>query len=409
MTFTPIDATVGGLLIGMSVAGMLLFHGRVSGMSGQLSNFIVQLGTPLFTRPERRQPRFMFYIGGLIAAGVLLKLILSPYEAFNAFSFSDATLYLLWKPGMSSILNQPLIMFGLSGLLVGMGTAMANGCTSGHMICGVSRASKRSITATAVFCTVALLIVQFLHRDTMLHEYYHMDMPPSYFTYTFFVFPSILRFLGMVLVLMAVATGYLVFYLLGMDEMSAHKDDDDRWVLLMYFFNAIVFGIGLGYSGMTVPQKVLGFFAVGSTHWDPSLACVALGAMVPNFFLYQTYVKRQIMSGKKPLYAKKFDIPLNNAIDFNLIAGALLFGVGWGISGICPGPAIVSLLFRGEMWLYMAGYVAGIKLKRVLFDQEKVIPPRDHIITSNAATGGPSRAFGSSMGSESLLKFRGRP
>jgi uncharacterized membrane protein YedE/YeeE len=103
----------------------------------------------------------------------------------------------------------------------------------------------------------------------------------------------------------------------------------------------LIFGFGLAISGMTQPEKVMGFldvlgFASGS--WDPTLAFVMIGALAvaaPGFAVAR---RRQ-----RPLLAKAAAWPSKRAIDRPLIAGAVLFGIGWGLVGLCPGPAIANL------------------------------------------------------------------
>ena len=103
------------------------------------------------------------------------------------------------------------------------------------------------------------------------------------------------------------------------------------------FAAGLLFAMGLGISGMTDPKKVVGFLDPADG-WDPSLALVMVGAIGVHFVF-----ARRAISGGKPLLAERFEIPRITAIDLRLIAGAALFGVGWGIAGYCPGPALASL------------------------------------------------------------------
>jgi hypothetical protein len=104
------------------------------------------------------------------------------------------------------------------------------------------------------------------------------------------------------------------------------------------FVAGLVFGVGLLISGMTQPSKVLGFLDVGGD-WDPSLMFVMGGAIA----VHALFARRAVRPGAHPVLAKAFDLPRRNDIDPRLVAGAALFGVGWGISGYCPGPVLVSL------------------------------------------------------------------
>jgi len=108
--------------------------------------------------------------------------------------------------------------------------------------------------------------------------------------------------------------------------------------LLFALIAGIGFGMGLTVSGMVDPQKVLNFLDVAGS-WDASLAFVMGGALMVFIPGYQV-VKKQLSS---PLFEKSFFIPTATAIDKPLLIGAVLFGVGWGLSGICPGPAIANI------------------------------------------------------------------
>ncbi len=98
-----------------------------------------------------------------------------------------------------------------------------------------------------------------------------------------------------------------------------------------------LFGAGLAVGGMTNPRKVLAFLDVAGA-WDPSLAFVMLGAVAVHFLAY-----RWVSRSPSPLFAAEFALPRLRRSDPKLVAGAALFGVGWGIGGYCPGPGIVSL------------------------------------------------------------------
>ena len=104
------------------------------------------------------------------------------------------------------------------------------------------------------------------------------------------------------------------------------------------FFSGVLFSIGLGISGMTQPQKVIGFLDVFGA-WDISLAFVMVGGIL-SFFILQLAIQKRFST---PLLAKQFYLPTQNEIDKRLIFGAVLFGIGWGLGGFCPGPAITSL------------------------------------------------------------------
>lgn len=107
--------------------------------------------------------------------------------------------------------------------------------------------------------------------------------------------------------------------------------------ILLQFVIALIFGIGLVISGMVDPAKVLNFLDVAGS-WDPSLAFVMAGAVTVTMAGY-----RVVLARPKPLFAPEFQLPTRREIDARLLLGAGLFGVGWGLAGFCPGPALTAL------------------------------------------------------------------
>ena len=106
---------------------------------------------------------------------------------------------------------------------------------------------------------------------------------------------------------------------------------------LASLISGIIFGIGLVISEMVNPAKVLGFLDLFG-NWDPSLAFVMIGALVVSSPLFHIIKKKE-----KPLLAEKFNYSNNKTINNQLILGSALFGAGWGLGGLCPGPAITSV------------------------------------------------------------------
>lgn len=136
----------------------------------------------------------------------------------------------------------------------------------------------------------------------------------------------------------------------------------------------LVFGLGLVVSGMADPAKVLSFLDLFGA-WDPSLALVMGGAVVVTFVGYRLVLRR-----KAPMLLERFDLPKTSLIDSRLILGAALFGVGWGIGGLCPGPAIVALplLAPGTLVFVPAmlvGIFAGVRLRNagIFFPRRKEV------------------------------------
>ncbi len=118
-----------------------------------------------------------------------------------------------------------------------------------------------------------------------------------------------------------------------------------------------LFGLGLCVSAMTNPAVVIGFLDVAG-FWNPTLLFVMAGGVVVTFIGY-----RVVWADKKPAWAESFSLPAATAIDGPLIVGAVIFGVGWGLAGYCPGPAVVSLASgRRDVVIYVAAMLAGMIL-----------------------------------------------
>lgn len=126
------------------------------------------------------------------------------------------------------------------------------------------------------------------------------------------------------------------------------------------FLVGVLFSIGLGISGMTQPQKVVGFLDILGS-WNPSLIFVMMGAIFVHAIAYIFIMKRS-----KPRFSASWHLPKNNSISPSLIFGSLIFGVGWALAGYCPGPALTSLAsFTTTPYLFVGSMIAGMILFRV--------------------------------------------
>ncbi len=126
---------------------------------------------------------------------------------------------------------------------------------------------------------------------------------------------------------------------------------------IIALLSGVLFGLGLTVSHMTNPDKVLAFLDVGGA-WDPSLAFVMGGAVIVTVIAFRFILKRP-----EPIFETRFYIPTRAAIDRKLLGGAAVFGVGWGLVGFCPGPAITSLAFgHTESFVFAGAMIAGSAL-----------------------------------------------
>ena len=133
------------------------------------------------------------------------------------------------------------------------------------------------------------------------------------------------------------------------------------------FGTGMVFALGLGLGGMTQPARIIGFLDVAGV-WDPTLVFVLAGA-VGSHMLAWLWIRRR----RNPVFAYGFQIPRERLIDTRLVLGAVLFGVGWGIGGYCPGPAVTSVVSGQPVALAFVGaMLAGV----ALFDLTPLGSPR---------------------------------
>ncbi len=129
------------------------------------------------------------------------------------------------------------------------------------------------------------------------------------------------------------------------------------------FVAGILFSIGLVISGMTNPNIVIGFLDIFG-EWDMRLIFVMGGAVGVNLVLFRLILKR-----KRPLMSESFSLPTAKDIDFKLILGSVLFGVGWGIMGICPGPGIVNMVTAQPLFIVFIGcMLVGMGIHKYFFD-----------------------------------------
>ncbi|CAE7248127.1 unnamed protein product [Symbiodinium natans] len=301
MTFTPIESGVGGLLIGLSAALAYLGDGKITGISGIVGPFLRGVGKcePM---KDGQLWKALFLVGLVIGGLVNL--------AFNReFSYPQA-------------LDIPLARYCVGGIFVGIGTRAGRGCTSGHGICGLPRLAPRSWIAVPTFMGIAALTVALTRHVAKLDAsgpwgVAQLEWPPKW------EFP------------LAAALSSLVLAALAMNLPSKARS------FVSPLACGSIFGLGLGVSGMTNQAKVLDFLDFAGT-WDPSLAFVmGMGLCVsfPAFLVAED-------EDRKPLCGEgcNFERPSKTGDYVSLVLGATFFGLGWGLVGICPGPALAGMI-----------------------------------------------------------------
>ncbi len=132
--------------------------------------------------------------------------------------------------------------------------------------------------------------------------------------------------------------------------------------VIIPLISGALFAIGLAVSGMTRPDKVIAFLDLTNA-WDPSLAFVMAGAIGVYLPLHRLVLRRP-----QPLYGQRFAMPTRTVLDRRLIGGAALFGIGWGVSGFCPGPALASLgTSSWSVLTFVAAMLVGMLAHHSLF------------------------------------------
>jgi uncharacterized membrane protein YedE/YeeE len=127
--------------------------------------------------------------------------------------------------------------------------------------------------------------------------------------------------------------------------------------ILSALLSGIIFGAGLAASGMTSTQKVLGFLDIFG-QWQADLLFVMVSALLVTIVSF-----RFVLGRSKPVFDTKFHLPTSSSVDFRLIGGAVIFGLGWGIYGYCPGPAIAALsYFQLDSLLFIVAMIVGMAL-----------------------------------------------
>ncbi|KAK9809136.1 hypothetical protein WJX72_009930 [[Myrmecia] bisecta] len=341
--FTPVQSLLGGLTLGAATAGKLLNTGRVLGISGTAKGLV---------NGDTQSWRISF-LGGMAAGACLL------------------------VTTMPSALEQLPATYSLqravaAGLLVGVGSSMGNGCTSGHGICGVSRLSKRSLVYTG---TITLAGAAAAVASNVAGALQIARQPATYLPPTTPVLQLGMALLGSAALLM-VGVGWLGNKLkarmpAASSSPTAKKRAQQAQLRSLNLAGeaaaGALFALGLGVSGMTRPSKIAGFLDVSSPAWDASLLFLMGGAVVVSLPAFQ-YTMRCLAASKagqgsqpcEPSCGKVFQLPANNTIDSRLVLGGLLFGAGWGMGGLCPGPALVALVRPSQQLLGFCGaMIAG--------------------------------------------------
>lgn len=262
----------------------------------------------------------------------------------------------------------------LGGFLVGLGTKLANGCTSGHGVCGMARGSRRSWTAVPIFMSASMATTALINAT-------------PFQAYTGFLKTSTLPLYSKLLGTLATAA-VVALGLLRTTTKASVVDNEQEATKQPFTVNqnklygaavsAILAALGLIVSGMTKKSKVNDFLDLcalcrSGGQMDMTLLAVMGSAMATSWLGYQMVKDWNLVPHSstlpRPVVGGKFSIPTNTAIDAHLVAGALLFGMGWGFTGLCPGPALYQAAAGMSdvvlVWFpaFFAGSWAGVQAK----------------------------------------------
>lgn len=386
---------LGGGLIGLSASVLLLFAGDILGASGIVNSIFLNPRTTLYDPCQHWK-----------------LVLLSSFTLTARIFFAD--IYTDKDNGLASI--SPAA-FAIGGFFVGFGTKLGNGCTSGHGICGLARLSKRSFVAVCTFMATGILTAYLTQEQT------------TPFKKSVFVFLrsstedpiKVWNELSAIIVFFLCLAAFIA--------PSFHTDPSSncRTKLAPAATAAVLFSVGLYVSRMTFPTVVLGFlnlglFERGGDNWDPTLIFVMGAGATISFLSYQLvegYNVLGIFQGKtirKPLSLSEgssFCVPNNSVIDGDLVLGAASFGIGWGLTGLCPGPAMF-LASVGISWVvvcYWPAFFAGSFLATRIKERRagcRANQQQLRQVAAEACTTNKCQKNGSQQGSTGVLSVENR-
>lgn len=369
--FTPVSGLLGGSMIGLSAVTLLLGNGDILGASGICASFVL---APRKTLTESSQQWKVAFLASFLVTVRLYMKYIDPQALEDPRLGTDPALPIVSPLG-----------FIVSGFLVGFGTRLGNGCTTGHGICGLARLSKRSFVGVCSFMLTGILSASACSPTCPLSPYLRGNMADVQSMYP----TKTTSLIGTIITAIAVGAAIPAFLRPvrreGVAEISTENKEEtvkrdglsnSMRKLGPASLSASIFAVGLSISQMVKSFKIYGFldfkgFSRGT--WDPTLALVMGGGFLVSWIGYQFVAGHSTMKNSKaltcPLMMKKsvgkFNVPTNKIIDANLVFGEALFGLGWGIGGLCPGPALFlagagfpHLLFRWWPSFFFGSWLA---------------------------------------------------
>lgn len=321
---------LGGAILALASSGLFYATGKLTGISGIVESVVT----------NNNWHGDLPYLAGLVASGGILAA--TKPEAFGSGEAS------------------PFLTIVAAGLLVGVGTRVGSGCTSGHGLCGLSRFSPRSLVNVMSFMGAGA-ISAYLAGNTNALDF--LKSSPT---------TADILTQQQALTLSATLTSIysLTFFMKGKKFVLPKFDGGHLLENLSHFVSALVFGLGLGISGMCNPARVTGFLDfTGKNGWDYTLAGVmGAGVLIKAIVNWrmQKSEEHAPFSGAKRQHSKMLKIGRhedNLKIDKKLVLGGVIFGLGWGLAGVCPGPSLVAwgALERNAL-LFVPSMITGMAM-----------------------------------------------
>jgi uncharacterized protein len=298
-------ALFGGALIALSSSLNYMLFGKITGLSGFLFYVAGFKFGPLFAS------RLCFLVGMVTIVDIY-------YNAAGRFLWGQQVL--------DAEENINIVSWVLGGLIIGLGVRWSGGCTSGHGVCGLPRFSKRSLVAVCIFMSTGIATASINSVIGLQEPYLKFSQDAKVY---YNIVPRILLSIYQLAALVMIGRSLWV----GENKKEKLKP-------AVYFVLGSLFGLGLLISGMCSRSKILHFLTLDKD-WDPSLAFVMASAVGINLLTFQYTIKR-----KRAAFSEELDLP-DTYMDKGIYAGPALFGIGWGLTGFCPGPALTNITVLG--------------------------------------------------------------
>ena len=322
-----LNACIGGAIMALASTLHLYIQGKITGISGALFRCI-----------SFSEFHYNFsFIMGMLSLSSFIKCFYDPSVQY----INKKSPTFLETPG-KYVADLSFPGFILAGFLIGFGAKMANGCTSGHGLCGVPRLSKRSIVAVSLFLIFGILIATI--------RYYHPFLLPESKPYSVWDWPIIYY------ATLIASCGVYVLNLWKIFNAGIQNQLRDN---IIVFAIGALFAYGLIQSGMVKRHIVVNFLTIAKV-WNIQLGLVLGTAIAINFITFN-FILNKI---SKPLFQIGYELPTNTTVDNKLYIGSSIFGLGWGLAGICPGPAVLTCyLYCPQILAFFISLLSGLYIE----------------------------------------------